>query len=451
MVIGWRKMQLNKDDPIKIVYSWIGPRGPMVNTELPNILSFAGVAEGTNGTNSTHYWADDVYWRVFMHTGNHPMASTYSLEGPQPYIYPFTLAWRIQFQNYFLNGSGILEFSHTPNHIVHQVRHQNGFFLIDYAPEAWVQDGQLRVMHSYFGHYNKIPMGKIIYITGCMNAQQLYDEWCQRNGIPDDPMERMIMVPFPVSQHALSIQVKDVEEPIYDENHIPEKLFLCWNRRFRPHRTHLALALDKYGIIDRSYYSMHLNDPELNSMHFRNTVDLYSNPMLQISTKDVEKFIEKLPLVIDGETDIQRMCGDFDRAAKDFYHNSLVSIITETNFEATELTATEKTWKPAKEKHPFIMVGAAGALRTMREFGFQTFDEFWDESYDEIEDPRIRLFRIVKICVEISRWTPEQILDFKRRVKPIVEHNFKVLQTNTAQKIVDKMREEMAKRMRDCP
>lgn len=451
MAIGWRKMQLNENDPIKIVYSWIGPRGPMVNTELPNIASYSAVAESSHTTGTNFFWADDIYWRVFLHTGNHPLTSTFSLVGDQPFIYPYTLAWRIQFQNYFLNGGGILEFSHVPNHVVHQVRNQNGFFLIDYAPEAWVQDGQLRAMHSYFGHYNKIPMGKIIYITGCMNAQELYDQWCQRNNIPDDPLERMIIISFPISQHALSIQVKNAEEPVYDETYLPEKVFLCWNRRFRPHRTHLALALDKYGIVDKSYYSMNLNDPELNSMHFKNTVDLYSNPMLQLSVKDVDKFIGKLPLVIDGETDIQKMCGDFDRAAQDFYKNSLVSIITETNFEASELTATEKTWKPAKEKHPFIMVGTCGALRTMREFGFKTFDEFWDESYDEIEDPKQRLFRIVKVCRDIASWTPEQILDFKRKVKPIVEHNYQVLQTNSAQKIVDKMRHEIGRRLRDCP
>ena len=173
--------------------------------------------------------------------------------------------------------------------------------------------------------------------------------------------------------------------------------------------------------------------------------------MLQIGNKDVENFMAKLPLEIDGETEIQRMCGDFDAAARPFYQNSLVSIITETNFELTELTATEKTWKPAKEKHPFIMVGTAGALRTLREFGFQTFDDFWDESYDEIDDPKRRLFEIVKVCKEIASWTPEQILDFKRRVKPIVDHNFKVLTTNTSKTVADKIRSEVSKRLREEP
>jgi hypothetical protein len=441
------KNQMQKDDPIKIAYSWIGPRGPIINTELPNILSYSNVGEGSY-TDSNKFWADDLYWRVFMHHGNYPVSPAYHMREHDVFIYPFTLSWRIQFQNYFLNDGGVLEFSHTPNHITHQVRHRNGFFLIDYSPEAFVQEGQLHVMHSYFGHYNKIPMGKIIYITGCMNVEELYNNWCTRNNIPDDPMHRMIVVPFAVSQHAISTQISQVEEPVYDETVVPEKLFLCWNRRFRSHRTQLALALDKAGLVDRSYYSMHLTDPELNSMHFKNTVDLYSNPLLKLSNKDVDNFVSKLPLVIDGETQIVRMCGDFDRAAKNFYENSLVSIITETNYELNELTATEKTWKPAKEKHPFIMVGSPGSLRTLRNFGFQTFDDFWDETYDEIEDPRLRMLKIVEVCKEIGSWNTEQILDFKRRVKPIVEHNYNMIKTNSAKILADKIREAIEKRIK---
>jgi len=440
---------MDNNKPIKIAYNWIGPRGPIVNTEVPNLLSIANVGESSYA-NSPRFWADDIYWRIFMHHGNYPIAPAYNLDDSDIFIMPYTLSWRTNFQNYFLKDGGLLEFSHTPNHITHQVRHHNGFFLIDYAPEAWVQDNQLSVMHSYFQHFNDIPMGKVIYITGCMNAQEIYDSWCDRNGIPDHPLFRMIMIPFPISQHAISVVLEKEEhdEPVYDENTVPEKLFLCWNRRFRTHRTQLALALDKAGLVDRSYYSMHLVDPEMNTMTFQSGTDIYYNPMLGLTTHDVDKFVNKLPLVIDGESNIQQMCGDFDRAAKDFYNNSLVSIITETNFELTELTATEKTWKPAKEKHPFIMVGAAGSLRTMQEFGFKTFDEFWDESYDDVEDPRQRLYKIVQVCKEIGSWSPEQILDFKRRVKPILEHNYNMLKQNSAQRVANKIRAEVQKRLR---
>lgn len=440
-------MESQENRPIKIAYSWIGPKGPVINTELPTVMGFSAVGENSY-VDSTKFWADDIYWRVFMHNGNFPISPSYNMSDEDVFIYPFTLSWRTHFNNYFLNNGGILEFSHTSNHIIHQARYKKGFFCIDYSPEAWVQDGHLHVMHSYFSHYNNIPMGKIIYITGCMNVQELYDEWCEKNKIPDDPLHRMIVVPFAVSQHSISCRMHEAESPVYDENHLPEKLFLCWNRRFRNHRTNLALALDKIGLVDRSYYSMHLVDPEMNTAHFKDTVDLYSNHYLGLNSEDANKFINKLPLVIDGETEIARMCGDFDRAARNFYHNSLVSIITETNFELSELTATEKTWKPAKEKHPFIMVGVAGALRSMQNLGFKTFDEFWDESYDEEQDYKLRLYKIVKVCKEISEWDNNKILDFKKKVKPIVEHNYNVLQQNSAKIVADKIRTEIFKRVK---
>ena len=56
----------SSDDKIKIVYSWFGPRGPLWNTELPNILTFASYAEGVNpNMESRNFWVDDVWGKQF--------------------------------------------------------------------------------------------------------------------------------------------------------------------------------------------------------------------------------------------------------------------------------------------------------------------------------------------------------------------------------------------------
>ena len=418
--------------PIRIAYSWIGPRGPMINTELPNILSFAAVTEGAQ-TTSHNFWADDIWWRMFHEKGNYELSSVYGLDQRHTFIYPFTLTWRVPFSNYFYGNSGILEFSHTPNHIIHHVRRSNGYILIDCTAEAWVEDSHLQSMHTYFGHFNHIPMGKIIYLTGCMNATDVYNKFCEKNKIPNKSKDRMKLFSFPVSQHGIATNLfHQTSEPNYDVDLLPEILFLCWNRRFRQHRTNLALGLDKNGLVDRSYYSMGLVDPESTNVNFTSTVDLYNHNKEEISSTDVNTFVNKLPLIIDGENDIHRMCHDFDAAARNFYTNSLVSIVTETNFASKALTLTEKSFKPSKEKHPFIIVGVNGALKSMREFGFQTFSEFWDESYDEEINPMIRLHKIIEVCKYIGTWDKEKILDFKKKVKPILENNYAMVQNDTA-------------------
>ncbi|MFY8212054.1 MAG: hypothetical protein ACOVLB_05250, partial [Candidatus Nanopelagicus sp.] len=215
--------------PIKVVYSWMGPKGPIVNTELPNVLCFAAVAEGASSS-SHHFWTDDLWWRVFLNNDPYVLSSTHSIDEKEIFIYPFTLGWRVNFRTYFYGKTGLLEFSHTPNHITHHVRMSKGYFLIDCTAEAWVQDDHIQSMHDYFSYYNHIPMGKIIYLTGCMNAQDIYDDWCHRHGIVSS-RDKMIMVSFPVSQHGIYTNRTSTIEPEYDTTSVPEKLFLCWNRR----------------------------------------------------------------------------------------------------------------------------------------------------------------------------------------------------------------------------
>ena len=423
------------NEKIKIVYSWIGPRGPVINTEVPNILSLTAVAEGVT-SKSHHFWADDLFWRIFHSNKNYTLASSFAIE-QEPFIFPFTLAWRVPFSNYFCPGSGLLEFSHTPQHIIHHVRMSNGYFLLDMTAEAYITDFHLKHIHSYFGHANGIPMGKVIYLTGCMNAQEVYDNWCNKNNIPNKPRDRLKLFSFPISQHSIYTNRHLIVEPEYNTEVVPEKLFLSFNRRFRIHRTTLGLAFQKYGLLDRSYVSMCKVDPENSLMSFENQIQTNYDARYNFTSADVNGLLEKLPLELDRETRINQMCQDFDGAARNFYQNSLVSVVTETNFENDELTLTEKAFKPAKEKHPFIIIGVTGSLKAMRDMGFKTFSEFWDESYDDEDEPRYRLWKIMQLCREIATWDNEKIIDFKRKVKPILEHNFNTVFTDTARVISD--------------
>jgi hypothetical protein len=220
-----------------------------------------------------------------------------------------------------------------------------------------------------------------------------------------------------------------------------------WNRRFRRHRIELALALEKNNLIDRSYISFNRTDLERPNLTFENSIDMenlfMTNHGLRLNHEIVRKFKNRLPLVLDGETEVNKMCEDFDNATRPYYQNSLISIVTETNYENTEVTLTEKSFKPIKEKHPFILVGVPGALKAMRDMGFKTFSEFWDESYDEVECPRVRMQRISFITEQIGNWTPEQIIDFRRKVKPIIEHNYNQLRIPSSELVIQNIVKHM--------
>ena len=446
----------SSDDKVKVVYSWHGPRGPLWNTELPNILTFASSAEGVNPMmESRSFWNDDIWQKQFSKAKDkYEMYAVQTIEADdrRPFIYPFSLTWRVEFEKYFINTNGLLEFSHMPDWLLHLVVTSNGYILIDHSVEAFMSDRELSAMFSYFHEHHQIPMYKIIYLTGTINASKVYEEWHTKNNIPQGREHRMHVIPYASSREIFHmfynnpgtglLSYTPVTEPkyipSYDENEVPEKLFLSWNRRYRKHRVLLVLALEQLDLVDKSLISFQKIDGENGHDTFMNQVtniqtddqdfvgrlNLYGNTPFEFDDAVViPRFANKLPLVIDGETDINKMCEDWGHTAQ-YYKQTLVSLVTETNYNTKECTLTEKSFKPMYNKHPFMIVGVPGTIRGLQDLGFKTFSEFWDESYDDESQPGLRMEKILNNVKLIASWTPDQVLDFKRRVKPILEHNY---------------------------
>lgn len=412
----------------KVVYSWLGPKGPIWNTEVPNLYSLVNEAEKVK-PETFFYWSDLLWQNVFKNRKEQwYLWPNSEITNEDIFVFPYSLHWRIPVERFFMAGSGIVEFSQMSGHILEHVRNGKGFIIIELGVEAYIDDRILTNMHHYFNGSLHLPMNKIIYLTGCMNAKQIYDDWCKYKNIPDEPRQRMHVITWPSSQGIFSRQYnqKFITEPFYDENYYPEKLFLSFNRRFREHRLNLSIALNKHNLLERSYWALGKVDPE-SPRPFLENVNIGGYTELELTDQDVMNLNNKLPFVVDGETDIQKMCVDQDMETRKFYTNSLVSLVTETNFREHNVSLTEKSFKPLREKHPFIIVGSANSLSSLRELGFQTFHEFWDEGYDQIQNHYKRLAAIVKLCQEISQWDINKTLEFKRKVKPILEHNFKLI------------------------
>ncbi len=61
---------------------------------------------------------------------------------------------------------------------------------------------------------------------------------------------------------------------------------------------------------------------------------------------------------------------------------------------------TEKVFKAIKNCQPFVIAGACGSIKQLREMGYKTFDTVVDHSYDTIEDPTERWDAV---CTEMCR------------------------------------------------
>ena len=77
---------------------------------------------------------------------------------------------------------------------------------------------------------------------------------------------------------------------------------------------------------------------------------------------------------------------------------------------------------PYAVKNTVIIQGPQYFLRNLKKLGFKTFDQWWDEGYDE--DPvDHRLIEIKKVIKDLSTQTPEQLSSMYESMQATLEHN----------------------------
>lgn len=103
---------------------------------------------------------------------------------------------------------------------------------------------------------------------------------------------------------------------------------------------------------------------------------------------------------------------------------SLVHVVTETAYFGHKWHLTEKTFKPICLQMPFVLVSTAGSLKYLRSYGFRTFGEFWDESYDEETDDYTRLEKIASLLKQFDSMSDRERHNLHQACWPVVKHNF---------------------------
>jgi hypothetical protein len=121
---------------------------------------------------------------------------------------------------------------------------------------------------------------------------------------------------------------------------------------------------------------------------------------------------------------------DWGNFINDKAHKStFVNIVTETMCNNESIFITEKTYKPIYMCQPFIIFGNPHSLKKLKEYGFKTFDKWWDESYDEELDLNVRFEKIIKILEEIASWDFDKCYGITNEMENILIHNYKQMMT----------------------
>ena len=403
---------------LNFAYQWIGPKGPITNNRIPTIADLSW------GLNIDHRPQRDLLQEPHFHTRFGDDANIVSCHKiPKgKFLYELNFSpyhyrdWRKLFS---VNDGPFSDQSITQEDIEYLLAN-NGYFLVTILFEGWAHDQLFDAMTKFFTHYN-IPLDRVIYVTNCHNVSEIYDKYCIKRNV----QTKLNVEHFPTFRYDRT-NLEEVTKKYVTTEYIcgpREKDFLCFQRRYNDQRLAFYIEMHRSNMLDKFYMSMDATQPESGQSFESNITHLANRrPELKITQEETVAAKHSLPLILDTTNFSSYPMEETQFSTEHYYQNSLINIIQETYFYSPEIHLTEKTFKPIAFKQPFIMIGARGSLRHLKDLGFKTFSDFWDESYDSQEDSK-RMITIFKLINEISNWSQEQKIQLTKDVKSILDYN----------------------------
>lgn len=229
------------------------------------------------------------------------------------------------------------------------------------------------------------------------------------------------------------------------KNQPPNKIntkFWCGNWRYEPHRHIIAaylttvdsklswyfdggveaidhfywFKLESWKTLYPTYYDKLITGIEnLNKNHYY--IDLKNNKRTLTNTTP------DLTLRADKEGDHPSF---ESQTHQRLYQDTFCSIINSSSFAVPFPTYDEKVLNAIINYRPFILVGPPGSLSLMKNDGFKTFSEFWDESYDNETDHQKRFIKIFEIIDYIESLSIQECRDMYVRMDKILKYNYNV-------------------------
>jgi hypothetical protein len=111
-----------------------------------------------------------------------------------------------------------------------------------------------------------------------------------------------------------------------------------------------------------------------------------------------------------------------------FYPNFLIDVVAETWTQDNTFFPTEKTVRPMLLKKPMIVMGPKNYLEYLRQMGFRTFADFWDEDYDGYADAD-RYLKILDLINIVSCKSSEELEAMYWDMQYTLDHNYNLLLT----------------------
>lgn len=211
---------------------------------------------------------------------------------------------------------------------------------------------------------------------------------------------------------------------VYYTHKIKKKLW-CGTWRYDPVRQYIMSELvDKQVHIDNNFSWFYtIPKTQLKNVMWFDLVD----------TTKLENLNKVTPLNIDTDfssIDYQNTYPPTDYTDSNpvnSYYECFCALVIESQVAQPMINVSEKTLHAIKNMRPFLLYAAPGTLELLRKNGIKTFGDYWDESYDNIENTVERIHAVNHIATELNNKPLDELISMYKDMKHILYHNISAI------------------------
>lgn len=272
---------------------------------------------------------------------------------------------------------------------------------------------------------------KFEYLTGSCNEKEVYKEFCRvsKRNPKNLNVKYKSLYDIKVSGWINSINNTKLQTKKYDI----KRKFLFYNRNPHEHRLIMVALLLEAGLLDQGFVSLYTNlHPNENLLGTLDNVQISDDLKKRVTSvynDNLNLFPMKLSLNDNADNPISLSKEDYIA-----HRETNFSLISETEFFKKhpqiicgDVFFTEKTYKAIACKHPFIIMGAKNSLKCLRDLGYKTFPNIFNESYDTISNDEERLLAIQREMIRVCSLTQEQWLQHSEEIEEITTYNYSIM------------------------
>ena len=284
----------------------------------------------------------------------------------------------------------------------------------------WVEKHDIKHLTVFCTEYDSVKYYKKLYPNLKLKFMDVYTVAMFNHYVTSDYLTRQY----------------NFEDKIYNSDNIVKKLIApAW--RYDPSRHFIMSFLAEKNLIKGNNVSFFYNiekDDMMKLMWFNLSDFEHKHPeFTNILISGNEKLKNIVPISIDikfptaiyGPADLSQDGRNIKSSHKlpNAYRESFLAIVMESRVTQPWANISEKTISAIYNGRPFVIAGAPGVLKFLKDAGFKTFSDFWDESYDDIELHDDRLISLCNTIETICSMSLDQMKQMYNDMIPILKHN----------------------------